>query len=77
MTQAAAVSENNTATLSEAQKKKMANAIRFLTLDAIKAANSGHSGMPMGITSTKSSLAGMASTGTSGLRWSPWGGGLA
>ncbi|MBL4804347.1 MAG: transketolase [Alphaproteobacteria bacterium] len=49
MTQAAAVSENNTAPLSEAQMKKMANAIRFLTLDAIKAANSGHSGMPMGM----------------------------
>lgn len=29
--------------------KDMANAIRFLALDAIKAANSGHSGMPMGM----------------------------
>jgi len=29
--------------------KGMANAIRFLTLDAIKKANSGHSGMPMGM----------------------------
>lgn len=29
--------------------KKMADAIRFLTLDAVKAANSGHSGMPMGM----------------------------
>lgn len=29
--------------------KDMANAIRFLALDAIKAANSGHTGMPMGM----------------------------
>lgn len=49
MTQAAAVNDTNTAPLSEAQLKKMADAIRFLTLDAIKAANSGHSGMPMGM----------------------------
>lgn len=35
--------------LSQPDMKKMANAIRFLTLDAIKKANSGHSGMPMGM----------------------------
>lgn len=29
--------------------KDMANAIRFLALDAVKAANSGHTGMPMGM----------------------------
>ncbi len=35
--------------LSAPDMTKMANAIRFLTLDAIKKANSGHSGMPMGM----------------------------
>lgn len=35
--------------LTQPQLKEMANAIRFLTLDAIKKANSGHSGMPMGM----------------------------
>ncbi|PZQ44231.1 MAG: transketolase [Micavibrio aeruginosavorus] len=35
--------------LTQPQMKEMANAIRFLTLDAIKKANSGHSGMPMGM----------------------------
>lgn len=35
--------------LSASDMKKMSNAIRFLTLDAIKKANSGHSGMPMGM----------------------------
>ncbi len=49
MTQAAAVSETTSNALTESQLKNMANAIRFLTLDAIKAANSGHSGMPMGM----------------------------
>ena len=29
--------------------KTMANAIRALSMDAIKAANSGHTGMPMGM----------------------------
>ena len=29
--------------------KQMANAIRALSMDAIKAANSGHTGMPMGM----------------------------
>jgi len=35
--------------LTQPQMNDMANAIRFLTLDAIKKANSGHSGMPMGM----------------------------
>jgi transketolase len=34
---------------SQPDMKMMANAIRFLTLDAIKKANSGHTGMPMGM----------------------------
>jgi transketolase len=29
--------------------KEMANAIRFLSMDAVQTANSGHPGMPMGI----------------------------
>jgi len=29
--------------------KDLANAIRFLSLDAVEAANSGHPGMPMGM----------------------------
>ena len=29
--------------------KEMANAIRFLSIDAIEKAKSGHPGMPMGI----------------------------
>ena len=28
---------------------KMADAIRFLSMDAVQAANSGHPGMPMGM----------------------------
>lgn len=47
MTQAALKATNTT--LSAPEMKKMANAIRFLALDAIKKANSGHSGMPMGM----------------------------
>ncbi len=39
----------NTRSAPDLDLKKMANAIRVLTLDAIKAANSGHSGMPMGM----------------------------
>lgn len=35
--------------LTQPQLKEMANAIRFLALDAVKKANSGHSGMPMGM----------------------------
>ncbi len=30
-------------------KKRMANAVRFLSVDAVNAANSGHPGMPLGI----------------------------
>ena len=33
----------------DVQLAQMANAIRFLALDAVKAANSGHTGMPMGM----------------------------
>ena len=29
--------------------KELANAIRFLSIDAVEAANSGHPGMPMGM----------------------------
>ena len=29
--------------------KDLANAVRFLSLDAVEAANSGHPGMPMGM----------------------------
>ena len=32
-----------------AQLKKMANAIRFLSADAINKSNSGHPGMPLGM----------------------------
>ncbi len=35
--------------LTAPQMKEMANAIRVLALDAVKKANSGHSGMPMGM----------------------------
>ena len=31
------------------QHKHLANAIRFLSIDAVEAANSGHPGMPMGM----------------------------
>ena len=31
-----------------AQHRDLANAIRMLAVDAVAAANSGHSGMPMG-----------------------------
>ena len=34
---------------SQEQLKKMANAIRFLSVDAIEKAKSGHPGMPMGM----------------------------
>ncbi|MEM7237824.1 MAG: transketolase, partial [Pseudomonadota bacterium] len=34
---------------SDPRRFAMANAVRVLTLDAVKAANSGHSGMPMGM----------------------------
>lgn len=44
----AAVKQTETP-LTQPQMNDMANAIRFLTLDAIKKANSGHSGMPMGM----------------------------
>lgn len=47
MSQAQAVQSNSAQP--KLDFKVMANAIRFLTLDAIKKANSGHSGMPMGM----------------------------
>ena len=31
------------------EHKQLANAIRFLSIDAVEAANSGHPGMPMGM----------------------------
>jgi transketolase len=36
-------------TASTASERDMANAIRFLAMDAVQAANSGHPGMPMGM----------------------------
>jgi transketolase len=36
-------------TLTTARLQPMANAIRFLSMDAVQAANSGHPGMPMGM----------------------------
>ena len=30
-------------------RRELANAIRFLAIDAVQAANSGHPGMPMGM----------------------------
>lgn len=36
-------------TISDADEKKMADAIRVLSMDAVQAANSGHPGMPMGM----------------------------
>lgn len=36
-------------TLSEIDHKTLSNAIRFLSIDAVEAANSGHPGMPMGM----------------------------
>ncbi|MFB6260491.1 MAG: 1-deoxy-D-xylulose-5-phosphate synthase N-terminal domain-containing protein, partial [Thiohalorhabdaceae bacterium] len=35
--------------MSEVSRKQLANAIRFLAVDAVQAANSGHPGMPMGM----------------------------
>ena len=39
---------SNRVSLDTAAHAKMANAIRILSMDAVKAANSGHSGLPMG-----------------------------
>ncbi len=36
-------------TLSQAETRRLANAIRALAMDAVQAANSGHPGMPMGM----------------------------
>ena len=43
-----AIKSGNTKTMT-ASHKDMANAIRFLAVDAVQAANSGHPGMPMGM----------------------------
>ena len=37
------------ATPSTAQRRRNANALRFLAIDAVEAAKSGHPGMPMGM----------------------------
>ncbi len=47
MSQATATQNNQSAP--DLDLNKMANAIRALSMDAIKAANSGHTGMPMGM----------------------------
>ena len=41
--------ETDTAGAGTASHKDMANAIRFLSADAVQKANSGHPGMPMGM----------------------------
>jgi len=46
---AEAISAASPATSYSASHKEMANAIRFLSMDAVEAANSGHPGMPMGM----------------------------
>ncbi|MFX5445959.1 hypothetical protein ABTD09_21150, partial [Acinetobacter baumannii] len=38
-----------TQTLNAAQRRRLANAIRFLAIDGVEAAKSGHPGMPMGM----------------------------
>jgi len=38
-----------TQTLTAAQRRRLANAIRFLAIDGVEAAKSGHPGMPMGM----------------------------
>ena len=42
--------------MTDAALAQMPNAIRFLALDAVKAANSGHSGMPMGMADAATAL---------------------
>ena len=42
--------------MTDATLAQMPNAIRVLTLDAVKAANSGHSGMPMGMADVATAL---------------------
>jgi len=42
--------------MTDAALAQMPNAIRILALDAIKAANSGHSGMPMGMADAATAL---------------------
>src|SRR5476649_2471704 len=41
--------ESKTAPLEQAQTRRLANAIRALSMDAVEAAKSGHPGMPMGM----------------------------
>jgi len=41
--------EEFTAEIDQALNRRMANAIRALSMDAVQAANSGHPGMPMGM----------------------------
>ena len=44
-----AASGGNPTTVNPSSRRRLANAIRFLAVDAVQAANSGHPGMPMGM----------------------------
>src|ERR1700761_6260964 len=44
-----AMSSTTAATVDQAENRKLANAIRGLTLDAVQAAKSGHPGLPLGM----------------------------
>ena len=43
------INEKNITQKDKNSRKKMANAIRALSMDAVQKANSGHPGMPMGM----------------------------